>query len=351
MTWPDDPGRLVRDAVALAAAHRPHPNPRVGALVVDATGAVLGSGAHVHPGLPHAERLALEAAGPAAEGATLVVTLEPCVHHGRTPPCADAVIAAGVSRVIVGAGDPDPRVSGGGIRRLREAGIEVLDGIESGLVERADPGYFHHRRTGRSRVVHKAALTLDGQTAAADGTSQWITSDAARRDGHELRAEMDGVMVGAGTLIGDDPRLSVRLEGYDGPQPRPVIVAGTRPLPPGAAIWLRDPLVLAPVPMDVPGDVVVVPGPGGSVDLDAGLRATADAGLLDLLLEGGAALAGALFARRLVDAGVWYLAGLIAGGVGQGVFDLPFDTLAAARPTRITGVRPVGPDLRIDWEM
>ncbi len=341
----------MREAVSLAAAHRPHPNPRVGALVVDDGGTVLASGAHVEPGTPHAERLALDAAGSAADGATLVVTLEPCVHHGRTPPCTDAVIASGVSRVIVGAADPDSRVSGNGIRRLRQAGIEVLEGVEAELVERTDPGYFHHRRTGRSRVVHKAALTLDGQTAAADGTSQWITSDAARRDGHRLRSQMDGVMVGAGTLIGDDPRLSVRLEGYDGPQPRPVIVAGTRPLPAGAAIWLRNPLVLAPVPMDVPGDVVVVPGPGGSVDLEAGLRATADAGLLDLLLEGGAALAGAMFARGLVDAGVWYLAGLIAGGVGQGVFDRPFHTLDSARPARITAIHPVGPDLRVDWEL
>jgi diaminohydroxyphosphoribosylaminopyrimidine deaminase/5-amino-6-(5-phosphoribosylamino)uracil reductase len=259
------------------------------------------------------------------------------------------LIEAGVSKVVVGAIDPDVRVAGSGMVRLRAAGIEVLGPVDQCVVEASDPGYFHHRRTGRSRIVHKAALTLDGQIAAADGTSQWITSAAAREDAHELRAAMDAVMVGAGTLIADDPRLDVRLEGYAGPQPRAVVVAGSRPLPAHARIWDRDPLVLAPGPIASLGEVVVVPGHAGAVDLAAALRATADRGLLDVMVEGGSVLAAGLWEEGLVDAGVWYVAAMVGGGVGRAVFDRPFATLSSARRVDIIDVTRLGTDLRIDW--
>lgn len=340
---------LMRRAVELAVPTNPHPNPRVGALVVDSAGHVLGRGAHPGPGQPHAERIALDQAGDLARGATLVVTLEPCDHHGRTPPCTDAIVAAGVAEVVVGATDPDHRVSGRGLDRLRAAGVAVIEGVETAMVEAMDPGYFHHRRTGRAWVLHKAAITLDGQIAAIDGTSRWVTGEEARRDAHRLRAMADGVLVGAGTLIADDPTLTVRLDSHTGHQPRPVVVAGTRALPVRAAIWERQPLVVATAPVQAGGDVVVVPGKGGRVDLEAALRAIADHGILSVLVEGGAGISGSLYEAGLIDAGVWYVAAKLAGGIGRGVFDRPFATMAAATPVEITGVTQLGGDVRIDW--
>ncbi|MGH8875215.1 MAG: bifunctional diaminohydroxyphosphoribosylaminopyrimidine deaminase/5-amino-6-(5-phosphoribosylamino)uracil reductase RibD, partial [Acidimicrobiia bacterium] len=225
---------LMRRAIDLARPNRTHPNPRVGAVVVAPDGTVVGEGAHPGAGLPHAEALALAAAGDAAAGATLYVTLEPCGHHGRTPPCTETVVASGVRRVVVGVTDPDPRVAGAGLARLRATGLEVTVGVLEAEVEALDPAYFHHRRTGLPLVTLKAAITLDGQAAAQDGTSQWITGPEARADAHRLRAEADALMVGAGTLRVDDPLLTVRLDGYEGPQPVPVVVAGRRPLPASA---------------------------------------------------------------------------------------------------------------------
>lgn len=346
---PDDLA-LVRAAVDLASRERPHPNPRVGAIVLDAAGREVARAAHVRPGTPHAERAALDAAGEAAVGGTLVVTLEPCVHVGRTPPCVDAVLASGVRRVVVGAEDPDPRVAGAGLARLRDAGLDVIAGIGAEDVEEADPGYFHHRRTGRPRVTLKSATTLDGQTAAADGTSRWITGEEARRDAHALRAEVDAVLVGAGTVRADDPLLTVRITGRAGPDPVPVIVAGTRPLPPGARIWERDPIVLAPGPITVPaGTVVEVDARDGRVEPRPAVEALAARGILDVLVEGGAGIAAAFWAAGVVDRGITYLAALVAGGVGRAVFDGEFRTLDDARPVRVVDVRPVGEDLRVTW--
>ena len=205
----------MRTAIEAALDANPHPNPRVGSIVLDSSGSVVGRGIHHDAGEPHSEQAALAEAGQAARGGTLIVTLEPCNHHGRTPPCTEAILDAGVARVVIGAIDPDTRVAGGGVERLREAGIEVTLGLLADEVEQMDPAYFHHRRTGRPRVTLKAAMTLDGQVAARDGSSQWITSPEAREDGHRLRAEADAVMVGAGTVLADDPELTVRLPGYD----------------------------------------------------------------------------------------------------------------------------------------
>jgi diaminohydroxyphosphoribosylaminopyrimidine deaminase/5-amino-6-(5-phosphoribosylamino)uracil reductase len=346
---PDDLA-LVRSAVELASREHPHPNPRVGAIVLDRTGREVARAAHVRPGTPHAERLALDAAGEAARGGTLVVTLEPCTHVGRTPPCVDAVISSGVRRVVVGVEDPDERVAGAGLARLGAAGIEVVAGVGAEEVEAADPGYFHHRRTGRPRVTLKSATTIDGQTAAADGSSKWITGEEARLDAHRLRAGSDAVLVGAGTVRADDPLLTVRMPGWTGSDPAAVVVAGTRPLPPGARIWERDPIVLAPGPVSVPsGTLVEVEARDGRVEPGAALSALGDLGFLDVLVEGGAGIAAAFWAAGLVDRGITYLGALVAGGIGRGVFDAGFHTLGDARPVRIMDVRSVGDDLRVEW--
>ena len=337
----------MAQAAAAAAPTRPHPNPRVGALVLDRAGSIVAQAAHEGPGLPHAERAALDTAAGRAAGGVLVVTLEPCVHHGRTPPCVDAIIAAGVAEVVVGAGDPDPRVAGRGIARLRTAGITVREGVAADVVEAMDPGYFHHRRTGRPLVTLKEALTVDGQAAAADGTSQWITGREARADAHRLRAAADAVVVGAGTVRADDPRLTVRLAGWDGPQPIPVVVAGSAPLPPDAAVFTRKALVYAPRPLDVPAEVVVLPGERG-VDLAAMVRDLGERGMLDVLVEGGPTIAAAMLRAGLVDRAVVYLGALLAGGAGRGAFAGDFATLGDAVPVTVTGVRALDGDVRLD---
>ena len=339
----------MQRALAVAAGSRPHPNPRVGAVAVDPDGKIVAERAHAGPGREHAEAAALAAANDRIRGGTMVVTLEPCVHVGRTPPCVHGLIAAGVKRVIVGATDPDARVAGKGIAELRTAGIEVLTGVLAEQVEEADPAYFHNRRTGRALVTLKVAATIDGQVAAADGTSKWITSPEAREDAHRLRAQADAVVVGAGTLRADDPRLSVRLEDYGGAQPIPVVVAGRKPLPVSARIYDRNPILFAPeAHPDLPvADPVIAWSPDG-VDLSAMLKALAGRGLLNLLVEGGPTLSAALLRAGLVDRLVLYLGARVGGGRGLAMFADTFSTLGASQPVEIREVRKIGPDVRID---
>jgi diaminohydroxyphosphoribosylaminopyrimidine deaminase / 5-amino-6-(5-phosphoribosylamino)uracil reductase len=212
-------------AVALAEGGRgtASPNPMVGAVLVR-DGRVVGEGFHRAAGTAHAEAVALAAAGAAAAGAACYVTLEPCAHQGRTPPCADALVAAGVARVVAAVTDPDPRASGAGLERLRAAGVRVDVGAGAAAAAEQNAAYLTHRRLGRPRVTLKAAASLDGKVAAPDGTSRWITGPAARADAHRLRAEADAVAVGAGTALADDPRLTVRLPGFTGRQPLRVLV-------------------------------------------------------------------------------------------------------------------------------
>lgn len=342
----------MRAALAAAAAHRTHPNPRVGAVIVGPDGAQLAIGAHPGAGHTHAEVLALESlGGPPPPGSTLVVTLEPCNHHGRTPPCTDAIIASGLRRVVVGALDPDPRVSGRGIARLEETGIEVISSTAPDEVETIDPAYFHHRRTGRARLLVKTAMTLDGQTAAADGTSQWITSPEARADAHSLRAESDAVMVGAGTVRADDPLLTVRSPDFDGSQPVPVVISGKSPLPSSARLWERaETLVYSTSPTTAGPDPVIAPAdPDGYPDLGWVAADLGERGLLSVLVEGGSRLLGALWAAALVDAGVTYLGARLAGGVGLPVFAGTWRTVEDALPITIGRVAEIGPDVRVDW--
>lgn len=343
--------RAMGRAIHLAGRGGTHPNPCVGAVLLDPAGAVIAEGVtDPRPGTAHAEQVALSALAD-RPAQSMVVTLEPCDHTGCTPPCTDAIIAAGLSRVVIGAIDPDARVAGRGVERLRRAGIEVEVGCLADQVEATDPGYFHHRRTGRARMVAKAAMTLDGQTAAADGSSQWITSEHARRDAHELRARFDAVAVGAGTLRSDDPSLTVRLDHHTGPQPVAVVVAGQRRLPPAARLWKRPgTIVVATAAVDLAVESVVVEaGADGLVDPVSLARVLGERGIIDVLVEGGAGLTASLWSHGVIEAGVFYLGAKVAGGTGRGFSSAPWSTLVDSDAVTIDAVRRVGPDLRVDW--
>jgi len=327
MTTATDIERMAR-ALELGATVRASapPNPWVGCVIEAADGTVV-EGATQPAGGPHAEAQALSS-GVDVRGGTAWVTLEPCAHEGRTPPCAAALVAAGVARVVVALEDPDPRVAGRGIASLREAGIIVEVGIGADAASALLAPYLVHRRTGRPYVVLKVAASLDGRIAAPDGSSQWITGLAARADGHALRAESDVVVVGAGTVRADDPSLTVR----DAPAPR------------------GDPIRV--VLGAAPPDAKVHPCLERSGDLGALLDELGAAGHLQVLVEGGARVAHAFHASGLVDRYVLYLAPLLFGGDDAlGVFrgdGAP--SIDAAWRGRIRSVTPVGDDLRIDLE-
>jgi diaminohydroxyphosphoribosylaminopyrimidine deaminase / 5-amino-6-(5-phosphoribosylamino)uracil reductase len=216
--------------LAAKAQGRTHPNPMVGAVIVKA-GHLVGEGFHRQAGAPHAEVVALRQAGRRAKGATLYVTLEPCCHTGRTPPCTDRIIASGISTVVYAMRDPNPAVAGKGLRALRRAGITVRGPMARREAVALNRIYCHWRRTGRPYVILKVALTLDGKMADAKGNSQWITNAQTRRYVHAWRSQVDGIMVGRRTVVTDDPRLTVRLQKYRGPQPRPIVWVGASPIP------------------------------------------------------------------------------------------------------------------------
>ena len=320
-------------------------------MIVSPDGAIVGEGAHEAPGQPHAEVVAIAQAGEKARGATLYVTLEPCVHHGRTPPCTDAILEAGIAAVRIAVEDPDEKVSGSGTYILKQAGLEVEVGLESAAARALDPGYFHHRETGRSWVTMKWAMTLDGSIAAQDRSSKWITGEEAREDAHRLRASMDAILVGAGTLRADDPMLDVRLDDFQGDQPRPVIVAGRRDLPERARVWERNPLVVAAHEVSIPsGEMVVVAGDGAWPYPELVAELLADRGLIDVLVEGGAELIGSWLRAGVMSRGVLYLAGRLGGGKGLQPVGGEFGTILESREVSIVDVRKLGEDLRIDYE-
>ena len=296
------------------------PNPWVGA-VIEPGGF---EGATLPPGGPHAEVVALERAGEAARGATMVVTLEPCAHQGRTPPCVDAIIDAGIARVVVGIEDPDPKVSGRGIARLREAGIDVEVGVLADDVRAQLAPYLKHRNTGRPWLVLKLAASVDGRTAAPDGSSQWITGAEARADAHRLRAESDAVIVGAGTVRADDPSLTVRH--VDGRDPLRVVLG------------------------KAPPDAKVHPAVELEGDLDAVLEELGRRGVVQAIVEGGPTVAGAFHRAGLVDRYVVYLAPALFGGDdGRPLFTGPgAPTIDAVWRGRITNVERLGDDLKVE---
>ena len=313
------------------------PNPKVGAVVVR-DGVVVAEGSHQGAGTPHAETVALEAIE--ATGATLYVNLEPCMHHGITPPCAPAIVEAGITRVVVAIEDPDPRVSGSGIAYLRAQGIGVDIGVLADEATALNAAYIHQRLTGRPLVTLKLALSLDGQMAASDGSSRWITGDESRRHVHERRAASDGVMVGAGTVVADDPQLTVR-DVMATRQPARVIVDATGKVPAASRIF-EDGEAIVMTMISCPhatktqwkeagAEVVEVPhSPGGGVDLHAVVENLAARGWLEVYCEGGAALATSLLRDELVDRLDLYYAPIVVGGNGIGIGDLGVDTIGAA---------------------
>lgn len=306
------------------------PNPAVGCVIV-AAGRVVGRGWTQPGGRPHAERMALDAAGAAARGATAYVTLEPCAHHGRAPPCADALIAAGVARVVSALTDPDPRVAGRGHARLRAAGIEVVEGVRTAEAAELQRGFLSRVTLGRPMVTLKLATSFDGRIATAAGESRWITGEAARRHVHLLRLAHDAVMVGAGTARADLPALNVRGLG---PVRQPVrVVIANAPIP-----------ALPPEGPDH-GPLWVLPGP-----VEAALAELGRRGLTRVFCEGGGQLAAALLAAGLVDELVGYTAGVVLGGDGRAaVAPLGLGALAEAPRFRLAETRALGGDVFHRW--
>ena len=365
MTTTDD--TLMSEAIALSAAARLRaaPNPWVGCVLVR-DGLVIGTGATQAPGGRHAESEALAAAGD-AHGATAYVTLEPCSHHGRTPPCADALIDAGVVRVVAALEDPDPDVAGQGVARLRASGIDVVVGVGADQVRRSLAPYLHQRRTGRAFALIKTAMSLDGRTSAADGTSQWITGPEARADAHQLRAESQAIVVGPATARADRPSLTVRdADLPDAGQPLRVLLdaKGTVPvegplfdldLAPTVVFTTTAALESARVAWSQSGVDIETVGPGvdgRGVDLDAVLRALgSERGVLQAMVEGGGKLHGALIAEGLANRIVTYVAPVVLGERGRAVIAYPGpETLDDAPRWRVTETRAIGADVRITYE-
>lgn len=349
-------------AVAARARRIAPPNPWVGCVIVGADGAVVGEGATQSPGGAHAEVGALAAAGAAARGATAYVTLEPCAHHGRTPPCTDALLAAGVARVVVAIEDPDPQVAGRGIARLREAGIDVEVGCRAEAATALLAPYLHQRRTGRAFALLKTATSLDGRSAAADGTSQWITGPEARVDAHGIRAESQAVIVGSGTALADRPSLTARdCEPPAERQPRRVLLDASGRVPAEGPLFdvaLGAPLVFTTTAAPASrvdewraagADIETVDPQGGGVHLEQVLVALAQRhGVVQAMVEGGAALHGAFLDLGLADRVVAYVAPILLGREARPAFDLAGPaTLGDATRWRITDTVAFGADVRI----
>ena len=328
------------------------PNPRVGCVIVK-DDRIIGEGWHERAGTPHAEIHALKAAGDAARGATVYVTLEPCSHHGRTPPCAEALVNAGVARVVAAMSDPNPLVAGGGIDMLTLAGIDAAIGLMETEARALNPGFISRMTRRRPWIRLKTASTLDGKTALANGSSQWITGEAARADVQRLRARACAILTGSGTVLADDPRMNVR--DFDtGRQPLRVVVDSSLHTPADAAILPAllachhaDPVTRAT--LEAAGaEVVELPGAGGRVDLAALLTLLAQRGVNEVHVEAGAALNGALLAAGLVDEWVAYLAPMAVGDDARGLFaQPPLVSLADAARFKLADVRQIGGDLRL----
>jgi diaminohydroxyphosphoribosylaminopyrimidine deaminase/5-amino-6-(5-phosphoribosylamino)uracil reductase len=338
-----DDTTAMRRAVALSAsgAGATYPNPSVGCVVLDAAGAVVGEGRTADGGRPHAEVVALAAASGRARGGTAFVTLEPCNHTGGTPPCVDALLAAGVARVVVAVRDPYAPAAGGA-DRLRAGGVDVEVGLLADEAAYAQRAWLHGVRTGRPYVTWKFAATLDGRTAAADGTSRWITGPDARADVHRLRATADTILAGVGTVLADDPRLTVRHP--DGTaadrQPLRVVVDSRGRTPAGARVLDGT----APTMVATASDH---PGTDGRVDLAALLKTLYDQGRRHVFVEGGATLAGALVAAELVDEVVAYLAPALLGTGAAALEGAGITTVDGALRLDVREVARVGADVRI----
>lgn len=324
---PSELMQLAMGAAQKARLHAP-PNPWVGALIVNDDGVVVAEGHTQAPGESHAEIEALRRAGEMARGATMVVTLEPCCHVGRTGPCVDAIVEAGIARVIVGTLDPDSRVAGQGVLSLKASGVDVEVGIEEELVREQLAPYLWHRVTGRPYVVLKVASTLDGIVAMADGSSQWITGVEARRDAHVLRASSQAIVIGAGTVRSDDPALTARL----------------------------DDIILEPLRVvlgTAPEHAKVRPCLERSGDLGLILDELGELDVLQVLVEGGPTTASAFLNQGLVNRVVWYQSPAFAGALGTSgaLKSLSTSSIGDLRRGRVVDVRRIGEDIRVDVEI
>jgi diaminohydroxyphosphoribosylaminopyrimidine deaminase / 5-amino-6-(5-phosphoribosylamino)uracil reductase len=357
----DDEAYLER-ALGLAERGRglTSPNPLVGAVVV-AEGRILGQGFHEGPGRPHAEIVALEEAGEGARGATLYTTLEPCDHFGRTPPCTRAIARGGVARVVSAMGDPNPVVDGRGFAALEAAGIEVRTGVLAHDAMRLNEAYVKHVRTGLPFVTWKMAASLDGKVASRDGTSRWITGEAARADVHRLRAAADAIVVGAGTALVDDPSLTVRDPRYTGRPPLRVLVDARGRVPETGDLFDASAPTMVATTSLAPrerreawrsrgGEVVEYEPEGGGVPLTQLLSDLGKRDIQGVLLEGGPTLAWSMVEDRAVDKVVVYLAPKLIGGQdAPGVLGgRGFAPIAQAMQLSIASIDLVGEDLRVE---
>lgn len=353
-----DDERWMGRALSLAARAegRTAPNPMVGAVLV-ADGQLLAEGHHLRAGEAHAEVAALRAlpSPEAARGATLYVNLEPCCHHGRTPPCTEAILRAGVARVVVGMVDPDSRMQGQGIAQLRAAGLDVQVGVLEAEARHLNRAFVSARTRGRPHVILKAAITLDGRIAAADGQSQWITGPEARAAGHALRDRVDAILVGSGTLLADDPALNTRVAG--GRDALPVLLDRQLRCPPTAKVLRagRPPLIFVGPDADLerasalaPARVLPIPAGEGGLDLGAALARLAEEGVHSLLVEGGARVHRAMVGAGVADELRLFLAPKLLAGGAAWLAGPPF-TLAEAPRFRLVGLEQHGPDLELRY--
>ena len=348
---------LMARALALADRGRDTatPNPNVGCVIAK-SGRVIGEGWHARAGEPHAEAMALAACAESPEGSTAYVTLEPCGHHGRTPPCAEALALARVARVVAAIEDPNPLVKGRGLAGLRAAGVRVETGLLAAEAKEAHRGFLARMSRGRPWMRIKSAASLDGRIALANGESRWITGEAARRDVHALRARSCAVLTGIGTVLRDDPQLTVRHVDCLR-QPRRVVVDSRLELPVTAKILSGEPLLVLTATDDRErraaleargAEVVVVPAIGGKTDLAAVARLLAERGFNEVTVETGAKLGGSLLRAGVIDEIVLYVAPVLLGDAAQGLFALAaFEQLGEAIRPRIVDIRAVGADLRI----
>ena len=350
---PQDDHRWMRAALALArrGEGRTCPNPAVGCVIVR-NGCLMGRGWTRPGGRPHAETVALNDAGGTAAGATAYVTLEPCSHHGKTPPCADALISAGISRVVVAITDPDDRVSGQGIDRLKAAGITVKTGVLGDEVASFYAAYIRHRLTGLPLVTIKLATSLDGRIALADGTSQWITSAVSRARVHLMRSRTDAIMTSAATVLADNPTLNCRLPGVEGCQPLRVVVSTGLALDPSGN--LRQSLDQGPVlhlhsddlaPTDGIEQIRVAAAGNGKPDLSAVMRALGESGITSVMVEAGGRFAASLIREGLVQRLVWMRSAMLIGHDGlPAIADLGLEKLAEGHDFKRVALYPSGPD-------
>lgn len=353
--------RFMRQALRLAALGegRASPNPMVGALVVR-QGIIVGRGYHVYERRLHAEVVALEQAGPMAAGADLYVTLEPCCHHGRTPPCTEAILRSGVRRVFAAVSDPNPLVAGQGFQELRDAGIEVCEGLLEDTARRMNAGFFHSVRHRRPWVTLKLGMSLDGRIAAPDGSSKWITGEASRRDVQRLRYASDAVLVGIGTVLKDNPSLDVRWRRKKSIL-KVILDAGLR-CPLDARLFESgDPVLvfsaasgkLGSAARSIPGATIVeVDEKGGELDWLSVLQELGRRQVRNLLVEGGSAVAGSLLRSGLANRVRFYIAPMILGGdavAGLGALGLP-DLGHAIRLEQFT-LRRLGRDFVVEADV